>query len=281
MPELKVTTINKARRILKEERIRRQDIRKKSPIMQEYEGYLIKLDRGKAITMTLKEGENYQTIKYRLKNAAQSLGIKNLRIERAADKIVFYKEVHPRPRKTVQRRKKARSTRELRVESERQTGTDFEQEIEPETDLADEGVTDTEPETEPIEGSMDIQSPEKMTAPVEELMEFDFDEEWEMPMVYGHKTCETEIQPFAGTGFEAFGHQYVVTKVEQMPLKEVQQKWFKQHGLFSPREFQEVWKQRHKGAFDPEQKVWMHHFKRGFAPPPEPEADLDADLEQD
>ncbi|UCG84087.1 MAG: hypothetical protein JSW38_04515 [Dehalococcoidia bacterium] len=281
MPELNITTINKAKRILKDERVIRLNIRKKSPIMQEYEGYLMKLDRGKAITMTLKDGENYQTIKYRLKNAAQSLGLKNLKIERAADKIIFYKEVNPRPKKSALQRRKVRSRREDQVESERMIDTDIEQEIELETDIADESVDDTDLDISQDMESTDEQISDEITAPVVELLEFEFDEEWEMPMVYGHKTCETETQPFAGTGFEAFGHQYVVTKVEQLLLKEVQQKWFKQHGLFSPREFQEVWKQRHKGSFDPEQKVWMHHFKRGFAPPPEPETDLGADLDQD
>ncbi len=90
-----------------------------------------------------------------------------------------------------------------------------------------------------------------------------------MPMVHGIKTCETRVGRYTGEGFEAFGHQYVITSVDQLPLGEVQQKWFKHHGLFSPREFKEVWKQRN-GDFDPEQKVWVHQFTRGFTPPPEP-----------
>ncbi|MGB2583473.1 MAG: hypothetical protein WBC89_04885, partial [Dehalococcoidia bacterium] len=62
--------------------------------------------------------------------------------------------------------------------------------------------------------------------------------------------------------------------VEQLPLGDISQKWFKQHGLFSPREFQEIWKQHHRGEFDPKQIVWLHHFKRGFEPPVEPDSDI-------
>ncbi len=104
------------------------------------------------------------------------------------------------------------------------------------------------------------------------FLELKFDEECEMPMVHGIKSCETRVDRFAGDGFEAFGHQYVITSVKQLPLGEVQQKWFKLHGLFSPREFKEVWKQHNKD-FDPEQKVWVHQFTRGFTPPPEPDLD--------
>ena len=132
---------------------------------------------------------------------------------------------------------------------------------------------DSPPATEP-EGVMEeTQAPVPETPEAAPLLEFKFDEECEMPMVHGIKTCETREQRYARESFEAFGHQYVITKVEQLPLVEVQQKLFKQHGLFSPREFKEVWKHNHSGSFDSEEKVWVHHFSRGFAPPPEPEVE--------
>jgi len=102
MLEIKVTTIKKAKTSIQEEKTRSRKGKKKSPLMEEYEEYLQKLERGKAIGFTLKEGDKYQTIKYRLKNAAKSLGMKNLKIERAGNKVIFYKEARPRTRKVVQ-----------------------------------------------------------------------------------------------------------------------------------------------------------------------------------
>ncbi|MFC1848499.1 hypothetical protein ACFLXV_04240 [Chloroflexota bacterium] len=281
MPDIKVTTIGKAKAILHEERTRRKKLRKISPVIAEYEDYLMKLERGKAITITLKDGDKYQTIKYRLKTAAKSLGISNLRIERAADKIIFYKEVKPRIRKAARKvvvaKKAAKREREIEPVQEL--------ELEPEQDIETVGVEEdaslAELETVPVEDSEEPQGPGEELPADGELLEFEFDEEWEVPMVYGDKTCETETLRYEGDSFKAFGHNYIVTKVEQVTLGEVQQKWFKQHGLFNPREFKEVWKQRHNGEFDPGQNVWMHHFQRGFVPPEEPETNLGGEEDQE
>jgi hypothetical protein len=94
-----------------------------------------------------------------------------------------------------------------------------------------------------------------------------FDEELEEPMLRGYKTCEARANRFDGTGFEAFGRYYVITKVEQLSLGDVSENWFREHGHFSTKEFREIWKQRHGGLLDPDQKVWLHHFERGFEPP--------------
>ncbi len=99
MPEFRVVTVNKARALIREEKLRNRDGRKKSAIVLEYEKYLMNLERGKAIGIALDEGDNVQTIKYRLRNAAKSLGIKNLKIERAGDKVIVYRETRPRTRK--------------------------------------------------------------------------------------------------------------------------------------------------------------------------------------
>jgi len=101
MLEIKVITVKKAKADIQDVKTKSRKIRRKSPIIEEYEGYLNKLERRKAIEFTLKEGDKYQTIKYRLNNAAKSLGIKNLKIERAGNKVIFYKEVRPRTRKIV------------------------------------------------------------------------------------------------------------------------------------------------------------------------------------
>ena len=269
MLDIRVTTVNKAKILINEEKTRTRKKRKKSPIIAEYEEYLKKLERGKALTFTLKNSDKYQTIKYRLNIAAKSLGIKNLKIERSGDMVIFYREVKTRV-------KKADEIEDMAVVSQRKTGTKrhiikAEREPEPDVDFIDESTA--EPAMEPGDEEEPVAELSFESAEAGTLLGFDFDEEWEIPLIHGYKTCETTVDRYDGDTFEAFGHQFVLTKVEQLPLSEVQQKWFKQHGLFSPREFQEVWKQSHGGVFDSEQKVWVHQFKRGFAETPELDAE--------
>jgi len=274
MLETRVTTIRKAKASIQDEKVKSRKRRKKSPIMEEYEGYLKKLERGKAIGFALKEGDKYQTIKYRLNNAAKSLGIKNLKIERAGNKVVFYKEVRPRTGKVVQHKAEVSP---LQDESkEEQYLYEFEYQPEPESEPArpDAPTTQSAFAATAAQDLTDTPTSAPMPEQEEELLAFDFDEEWEEPMVHGQKTCEARIERYASTTFEAFGYPFVITKAEQLALGDISQKWFKQHGLFSPREFQEVWKQRHEGVFDPEQKTWLHHFRRGFDTPIEPDSDV-------
>jgi len=274
MLEIKVTTIKKAKASIKDEKVNSRKRKTKSPIMEEYEAYLKQLERGKAIGFTIKEGDKYQTIKYRLKNAAKSLGVKNLKIERAGNKVIFYKEARPRPRTVVQYKEEASPLQDETKEEQYLYG--FEYQPEPESELASPDA----PATQPMFAPTPTQEPAYTMTPTpvpgqeEELLILDFDEEWEVPLIHGYKTCEAKVERYPGTTFEAFGHDFVITKVEQLPLHDISQKWFKQHGLFSPREFQEVWKQRHKGVFDPELKVWLHHFNRGFEPPIESDSDI-------
>jgi len=277
MLEIKVSTIKKAKASIQEERTRSRKRRKKAPIIEAYEEYLKQLERGKAIGFTLKEGDKYQTIKYRLNNAAKSLGMKNLKIERAGNKVIFYKEVRPRTGKAVQRTEDAWPMQD--ETREEQYLYDSEYEAEPKSELASPDAPTIQPAfaLTPQLGLADTPTPTSTPRQEEELLTFDFDEEWEVPMIHGYKTCEARFEKYAGNAFEAFGHQFAITKVEYLPLGHIAQKWFRQHGLFSPREFQEVWKQRYKGVFDPEQKAWLHHFSRGFEPPIEPPIELDSD----
>lgn len=266
MLEIRVTTVKKAKGSIQEARTKSRKSRKKSPIMEEYEGYLKQLERRKAIGFTLKEGDKYQTIKYRLNNAAKSLGMKNLKIERAGNKVIFYKEVRPRTTKVAQHREDVWPIEDERREEQ---SLDSEYEPEPRSELAspDAPTVQSMFAPTPTQGLAHTPTPAPTPGQAEELLTFDFDEEWEVPMIHGYKTCEARIEKYAGDSFEAFGHQFVITKVEQLALGHISQKWFKQHGLFSPREFQEVWKHGHNGVFDPEQEVWLYHFSRGFEPP--------------
>jgi hypothetical protein len=278
MADMWVTTVGRARASIKEQKVMSIKRRKKSSIMLEYESYLMRLERGKAIEITLKDEDKFQTIRYRLNNAAKSLRIRNLRIQRAGSKVICYREPQPRgvgvaeeiaqppqPRKAAKRtRTEKKAVGQVAPEPVSEAPLETEPAVTPE-------VPDVQPEApEPQEPE-----PARVAQAVDQISKLEFDEECEMPLVHGIKTCETRVERYGRAGFEAFGHQYVITKVEQLPLGEVQQKWFKQHGLFSPREFKEVWKQRNGGDFNPEKMVWVHQFQRGFAPPSEPEEEFD------
>jgi len=280
MLEIKVTTLNKAKSLIHHERVKSRKRKKKSPIIEEYEEYLKRLERRKAIEFTLKEGDKYQTIKYRLNNAAKSLGIKNLKIERAGNKVIFYKEVRPRTRRVEQYKEQHEEDAWPVQEESVEEGYLNKYEFEPEAEYEPESEP-TSPDASAIQSTF-APTPEEdlthtpVTTPIseqEELQAFDFDEEWEEPMIHGQKTCEASVEEYTGSFFKAFGHEFFITKVERISLGEISQRWFKQLGHFSPREFQEIWKQRYKEGFDPEQLVWLHHFKRGFEPPVEPELD--------
>jgi hypothetical protein len=182
--------------------------------------------------------------------------------------VICYREVKPRILKFVQDKNVIDNVYEEPVGEQNPDVAENEVEYDMESAITDESDSEPVMETDTADDSPPALQDDSISD-VEEILEFDLDEEWEVPMIYGHKTCETTIGRYEGTTFEAFGHQFTVTKVEQLTLGEVQQKWFKHHGLFSPREFQEVWKQQNKGAFNPEQKVWLHQFRRGFAEPEE------------
>ena len=224
MLDVKITTVRKAKSSIEEKRAKNRKRRKKAPIIEEYERYLGMLERGRAITFELKEGDKFQTIKYRLNSAAKSVGVRNLKVERAGTTVVVYKEAKPRPRRVSR---------------------------------GDGKMPETGAQGMVVEDVAEVADGEDLV----------FDEELEEPMLRGYKTCEARAQRFDGTGFEAFGRYYVITKVEQLTLGEVLEVWFREHGHFSTKEFREIWKQRHGGRLDPDQKVWLHHFERGFEPP--------------
>ena len=278
MPEFRVVSVNKARALIREEKTKGREGRKKSAIVLEYEKYLMNLERGKAIGIALDEGDNVQTIKYRLRNAAKSLGIKNLRIERAGNSVVVYREVKSRTRKAEQGSAEAWPVREG-------VGEELADGREEECREAESAVGEESPAFEAPEGgdagerpSGDSEGPSEDTAPEaspagrrgEAMLEFD--EEWREPMIRELKTCEACVARHSGLSFEAFGDEYAITKVEYLPLGEIAEKWFKEHGFYSPREFREVWKEKNGGVFDPEQKVSLHHFRKAFEAPPRPDS---------
>jgi hypothetical protein len=282
MPEFSFITVNKAKTLLKKEKVKVKGKRKKSSVIEEYEKYLRNLERGKAIGIMLKEDDKFQTIKYRLKRAAISLGIQNLKIERAGDKVIVYREIKPRTRKAEERTMGPRPVRDEPVEELSLEEPDFE--ASPQLDLDVFGPSpvappppaaqpEAEPVFEPASAQPATPAPDTSPAPQQDGESLEFDEEWQELMVRGHKTCLTRAEKYGSRAFEAFGDEYVITKVEHMTLGDIAEKRFKEHGFYSPREFREVWKKSHRGNFDPEQKVWLHHFKKAFELSDRPDAD--------
>ena len=280
MPEFSFITVNRAKTLLKKEKVKVKGKRKKSPVIEEYEKYLRNLERGKAIGITLKKDDKFQTIKYRLKRAAISLGIQNLKIERAGDKVIVYREIKSRARKAEERTMEPRPVREEPLEelSPGEAGL----EASPQLDLDVFGPSpgsppppSASPEAEPVFEPTDVQAaaPDTAPAPRQDSEILEFDEEWQELMIHGQKTCLTRAEKYGSRAFEAFGDEYVITKVEHMTLGDIAEKRFKEHGFYSPREFREVWKKSHRGEFNPEQKVWLHHFKKAFELSDQPDAD--------
>ncbi len=268
MPEFRVVTVNKARALIRGEKAKSRDGRKKSAIVLEYEKYLMNLERGKAIGIALDEGDNVQTIKYRLRNAAKSLGIKNLRIERAGDQVIVYREVKPHSRK---------ADRKVEVVGEELADGQAEAGVSGETESAAGEASPAlaapmadnvaEPPSGDSSARSEAAAPEASPPALRDDGILVFDDEWREPMIRGHKTCEACADRHSGLSFEAFGDEYSITKVEYLPLGEIAEKWYKEHGFYSPREFREVWKEKYGGVFDPEEKASLHHFKKAFEAP--------------
>jgi hypothetical protein len=188
MLDVDVTTLGKAKSLINNEKTKIRKSRKKSPIIQEYEGYLMKLERGKAITLTLKEEDIYQTIKYRFNKAAKYLGINNLKIEHSGNKVICYREVKPRGIKFVQDKILLDNVYEEPGEEQYPEEAESEAEHDIEPAITDESDSEPTMETDTPDDSPPASQPDSISD-VEELLVFDFDEEWEVPMIYGHKTC--------------------------------------------------------------------------------------------
>jgi len=49
-----------------------------------------------------------------------------------------------------------------------------------------------------------------------------------------------------------------VTKIEERTLRDVRDNLWREEGADSPEEFEKVWRQIHRGKFDPEKTVFVH-----------------------
>jgi hypothetical protein len=281
--DVRLVSVGKARALITEEKSKGKRPKRKSPIIEQYEALLKGMGRRRSLLITLDENDKFPTVKYRLNSAAKYLGIRNLRIERAGNKVVVYREPAQHAVKThgtaVHQVRQVTEEAMLQQESPVTIAVD---DVESSADsLIDESkVEATEDQDSATTGDStiaEIVSETEVREPVVETPkdtgehsqeeELYFDEEWAEPMLRGRKTCETMTEKYPRKTFWAFGDEYSIIKAERMLLGDVSEKWFREHGCYSPKEFREVWKVEHGGVFDPDQKVWVHHFKKAFEVP--------------
>ena len=86
-----------------------------------------------------------------------------------------------------------------------------------------------------------------------------------LPMLNGIKTCTARPYKMGNRGdfISLFGAIFDIITVEKLTLLDVRDNYWKEEGLSSPREFEEVWNELHpyKG-FVPDQEVFVHWFVR-------------------
>lgn len=80
----------------------------------------------------------------------------------------------------------------------------------------------------------------------------------------GRKTATSRTSRYgdAGDVLQGPGVLLRLTSVERVTLQQVQQQHWREEGVASPEEFEEVWRKIHPGrGWDPAQKVWLHFFE--------------------
>jgi len=281
--DVRVVSVGKARTLITEEKSKGKRPKRKSPIIEQYEALLKGIGRRRSLLITLDENDKFPTVKYRLNSAARYLGIKNLKSERAGNKVVVYREPAQHAVKTpgTANHQVKQVTEETMMREESPVIIPVEDMESPpdskidefEVEVIEDQISVTASDKAIVEMVSETQIQEPLTetsldtrsqSQGEELY---FDDEWAEPMLRGRKTCETMTEKYPRKTFWAFGDEYSITKAERMSLGDVSEKWFGEHGCYSPKEFREVWKVEHGGVFDPDQKVWVHHFKKAFEVP--------------
>ncbi len=92
-----------------------------------------------------------------------------------------------------------------------------------------------------------------------------FQEEFRDRMLDGKKTCTSRTKRYGEVGdtFEAFGAELRIAITHKHPLYNVADILYEQEGFDTPEEFKACWIKLHpRRGFDPEQKVWVHFFRR-------------------
>ena len=82
-------------------------------------------------------------------------------------------------------------------------------------------------------------------------------------MLAGTKTTtvRTRRHGAAGDTFEVEGRAFVLVAVEMMPLAAARDAVWREEGMASPAEFEQVWRENHPTrGFRGEDAVWVHRF---------------------
>lgn len=95
------------------------------------------------------------------------------------------------------------------------------------------------------------------------LIEAKFLPAWKDKMLAGEKiaTCRYRMLGQVGDRFSQYGANFEFTKIEQIQLSEVRDRFYKEEGCLSLEEFVEVWKKIYR-RWDPLKLVYLHHFRR-------------------
>lgn len=97
------------------------------------------------------------------------------------------------------------------------------------------------------------------------MISIPFRPDFKEALLSDRKTATTRTKPYgkAGDRFWAVGALFELQDVSQVSLSFVAHGLWREEGLSSSEEFMHVWKQIHPlRGYDPDQRVWLHRFKR-------------------
>lgn len=92
-----------------------------------------------------------------------------------------------------------------------------------------------------------------------------FQPEWRARVLSGAKTTTVRTRRYGEPGdeFELDGALLRLVRVTPMPLRAARDLHFREEGVASAREFEEVWRANHPTrGFRGEDQVWVHSFER-------------------
>ena len=96
-------------------------------------------------------------------------------------------------------------------------------------------------------------------------IEIPFSEEFKKQLINDEKTMTSRTKRYGESGdtFSIFGETFVLQHVFKETLEQVAEKYYKEEGFASSKDFIEIWIRLHpmKG-FIPDKKVFVHEFNR-------------------
>lgn len=90
-----------------------------------------------------------------------------------------------------------------------------------------------------------------------------FQPRWRPLVLSGEKTTTVRSKRYGNVGddFELDGRAFTLTAIEMMPLARARDLVWREEGMASPGEFEQVWAENHpQRGFRGEDAVWVHRF---------------------